>query len=222
MALPKKTLYSVDEAATYIRKATHERVSIAFVLDWGMQDLFGLYVSANTHVTYKGSSEIFETKAALVKFVPDPIQMQTLVSGYAVEISSGSIDGRECRFMGRDYGSRWQETNYIFNISSVTILGSELERFVLSHVAQATVDPKTNSTIASDIDPSDLPRELDAAMMAFRAVTNGYGDTSATFKNRLIDYLEKSFEHLGKEAIQRIAIVANPDKSTGRKKSIKE
>lgn len=71
----------------------------------------------------------------------------------------------------------------------------------------------------SDIDPADLPDELSAANIAFRAVTNGHGQKSATFKNRLIDYLEKNFTALNNEAVQRIATVANPDKGRGRKKT---
>lgn len=70
-----------------------------------------------------------------------------------------------------------------------------------------------------DVDPLDLPEELDAANMAFRAVLNGCGEQRATFKNRLIDYLEKNFTRLNNEAVQRIATVANPYKGRGRKKS---
>ena len=70
----------------------------------------------------------------------------------------------------------------------------------------------------SDIDPSDLPEELDAANVAFRAVLNGHGEQAATFKNRLIDYLKTNYPHLKMEAVDRIATVANPDKARGRKK----
>lgn len=69
-----------------------------------------------------------------------------------------------------------------------------------------------------DIDPADLPDELSAANIAFRAVTNGYGDGSSTFKSRLIDYLVTHFTTFNNEAVQRIATVANPDKAPGRKK----
>lgn len=74
----------------------------------------------------------------------------------------------------------------------------------------------------SNIDPADLPEELHVANIAFRAVTKGYGDKTSTFKNRLIDYLEKNFIDLKNEAVQRIATVANPDKGRGRKKSSTE
>ena len=83
--------------------------------------------------------------------------------------------------------------------------------------------PIPESTIAeSEVDPADLPNELHTANIAFRAVKNGHGDRTATPKNRLIDYLEKNFTDLKPEAVKRIATVANPDKSTGRKKSNKE
>ena len=74
----------------------------------------------------------------------------------------------------------------------------------------------------SDVDPSDLPPELDAANMAFRAVTNGFGDQSATARNRLVIYLKTHYPDFKDEQVQRIATVANPDKSTGRKKAGKE
>ena len=73
----------------------------------------------------------------------------------------------------------------------------------------------------SEIDPSDLPPELDAANMAFRAVMRGYGQ-SASKRNCLIEYLQAHYSHFKTEQVQRIATVANPDKTTGRKKRDKE
>jgi hypothetical protein len=73
-----------------------------------------------------------------------------------------------------------------------------------------------------ELDPSDLPRELDAANMAFRAYTNQYGASTATPKQWLLEWLQKSYPDFKWEQIQRIATVANPDKSTGRKKIAKE
>lgn len=86
--------------------------------------------------------------------------------------------------------------------------------------AQADDDPSTGAETGQgvEVDPLDLPVELDAANMAFRAVLNGHGEPRLTFKNRLIDYLEKNFPDLNNEAVQRIATVANPDKGRGRKK----
>ncbi len=71
----------------------------------------------------------------------------------------------------------------------------------------------------AEIDPADLPTELSAANIAHRAVSNGFGDKEATFKNRLIAYLEASFPDLTAEAVKRISTVANPDKAPGRRKS---
>jgi len=73
--------------------------------------------------------------------------------------------------------------------------------------------------LSSDIDPSDFPNEMSAANIAFRAVTNGYGDPRATFKNRLIEYLNDNYSGLKRDAILRIATVANADKTPGRKKN---
>jgi len=75
------------------------------------------------------------------------------------------------------------------------------------------------SRVEVDIDPADQPYELQAANLAFRAVTNGHGDPLATFRNRLIGYLETTYPELKNHAVQRIATVANPDKTTGCKKS---
>ena len=103
------------------------------------------------------------------------------------------------------------------NVEGLAILRSDvLEYFpFLSGESSAEV-------LANEIDPSDSPPELDAANMAFRAVSNGYGNQSATVRNRLIEYLEKHYPSFKGEQVQRIATVANPDKSTGRKKIGKE
>lgn len=69
----------------------------------------------------------------------------------------------------------------------------------------------------SDIDPADLPEELHIANIAFRAVTNDRGDPKVTFRNRLISYLKTNFPDLSREAVKRVATVANPDKAPGRK-----
>ena len=82
--------------------------------------------------------------------------------------------------------------------------------------------PPEPAITESEIDPVDLPDELHTANIAFRAVKNGHGDRTATPENRLISYLEKNFTDLKPEAIKRIATVANPDKTTGRKKRDKE
>jgi hypothetical protein len=68
-----------------------------------------------------------------------------------------------------------------------------------------------------EIDPSDFPPELDAANVAFRAISNGYGK-SPSKRNRLIEYLQAHYPHFKPEQVKRIATVANPDKTTGRKK----
>lgn len=94
-------------------------------------------------------------------------------------------------------------------------------RFDLSPIETQASNVGMEISEVEAIDPSDLPPELDAANMAFRAITNGYGDQSATARNRLIDYLEKNYPEFKPEQVRRIATVANPDKSTGRKKSSK-
>jgi hypothetical protein len=72
------------------------------------------------------------------------------------------------------------------------------------------------------VDPEDLPIELDVGRIAFQAVQNGYGNQTATFRNRLVEFIEENYKGLTGETVKRIATVANPDKTTGRKKKTKE
>jgi len=95
-------------------------------------------------------------------------------------------------------------------------------RFDLSHLDVGESLTGTKAIEDDGIDPSDLPPELDAANTAFRAITKGYGDQAATPRNRIVDFLRKNYPDLNSEQVQRIATVANPDKTTGRKKSGKE
>ena len=84
--------------------------------------------------------------------------------------------------------------------------------------ASSTLSSSIDEVEAAAIDPSDFPLELDAANTAFRAITNGYGLQIGTARNRLIDFLRKNYPDFNSEQVQRIATVANPDKTTGRKK----
>lgn len=94
-------------------------------------------------------------------------------------------------------------------------------QFDIQKVDSTSSGATTSSTSAmgSATDPTDLPPELDAASIAFRAVSNGYGDQGATFRNRLVAYFKVNYPKLSNETVQRLATVANADKSTGRKKS---
>ncbi len=97
--------------------------------------------------------------------------------------------------------------------------------FSLSEQAsEIASDDKTQKVeqVELEIDPSDLPLELDAANMAFRAITKGYGDKNSTPRNRLIDFLKNNYPDFKPEQVKRIATVANPDKTTGCKRSGKE
>lgn len=77
---------------------------------------------------------------------------------------------------------------------------------------------KSAAYTKDELDPSDRPEELDAAILAHQRVLNGYGNPTATFRNRIVTYLKEYYPHMKPDAIDRIATVANPDKSTGRKK----
>ena len=92
------------------------------------------------------------------------------------------------------------------------------------HSTEATERPRPTRQHPDSIDPSeqpddpsDLPLELDAANIAFRAVSNGYGNPLEKFKSRLIAYLRENYPSFSDGAIDRISTAANTDKSPGRK-----
>jgi hypothetical protein len=95
----------------------------------------------------------------------------------------------------------------------------------LAHVGGSSVYPFDRAALTAgqvterDIDPADLPEELQIANIAFRAVLNGYGAPGERFKKRLRAYLEEHYSMLSGEAMERIATVANPDKTPGRVKA---
>jgi L-rhamnose mutarotase len=74
------------------------------------------------------------------------------------------------------------------------------------------------ATAEEQLDPLDLPEELDAANMAHRQVLKGYGNPAISFRKRILAYLRQNYPHMKPDAIERIATVANTDKSPGRKK----
>lgn len=75
-----------------------------------------------------------------------------------------------------------------------------------------------NAQPKEDLDPLDLPDELDAANVVYRMVRNGYGNQADTPRARILACLKENYPNFSDDAIKRIATVANPDKSTGRKK----
>lgn len=87
-------------------------------------------------------------------------------------------------------------------------------QFNIEHVLLHAAEAKSEI----ELDPSDLPEELDAANMAFRAVSNAKGKPTETFRKRIIAYLKENHPNLTDEAIKRISTLANSDKSPGRKK----
>jgi hypothetical protein len=110
----------------------------------------------------------------------------------------------------------------IIKVDHLCMLNEEVQRLdsevFCSAVQVADVEEnKSALPVEAEIDPSAYPPELDIANIAFRAVTNGYGDKAATFRNRLVQYLKENHLGLKNEAVERIATIANPDKDPGRK-----
>lgn len=128
-------------------------------------------------------------------------------------------DGSHCYFyvwLGDDrlYGFDTQ----LFSVEETARWLQAVEQPSMYNFGGVNKPPTAATPVTQDIDPLDLPDELDYANLAFRAVKNGYGDAAATFKNNVAEYLTKTYPGLKPEAVQRIATVANPDRSPGRKK----
>lgn len=107
-----------------------------------------------------------------------------------------------------------KRVNKILNIDRARV-GREIQMLRKLQVdGEKPVVPKP----VIEIDPSDLPEELDVANMAFRAVMKGYGDQGNTFRIRLIAYVKEHHPYMDTTKVERIATIANPDKSPGRMK----
>ena len=102
-------------------------------------------------------------------------------------------------------------------VEAVAVTRLDAERLFDGHVPDLQAPPVlAAATCPSEIDPSDRPDELDCANVAFRAVSSGYGEKFDTFRNRLLAWIAEHRADLGSPARERIATVANPDKSVGR------
>lgn len=175
----------------------------------------------------EGEHERMSAKATLISVKIESLS-ENFQNGDEVSttawLEQGSNDFREQRF-SRSELARWIAdnqfvTHYPFTQKFNSVMKENVETQKMQKIIENHEhDILLKETVESnDIDPLDLPKELDAANVAYRAVLNGYGNKSATFRNRLIDYLEKNCSELNNEAVQRIATVANPDKGRGRKK----
>lgn len=113
-----------------------------------------------------------------------------------------------------------KQVDKILNIDRARV-GCEIQR-LRDRQAEVDAEKLVVMTSPAEIDPTDLPTELDAANVAFRAMLNGYGDQSKKPRIRLVDYLKKHHPELSEEAVDRIATVANPVKTPGGMKRNKE
>ncbi len=194
-----------EEAQGRIRIVT-DRMEMHFELakSAAFENLFGDYVGSEDNVI--NSPEIGLTSVRL-----DALHRRCAIFGEETPLSDWLADRRLGRFENQEF-SRKNIADWLEGIG------------MASRYAFRRKDVKANalSQVLPDVDPLDLPPELDAANMAFMMVSKGYGDQAATPRNRLVEYLEKHYPDFKSDAVQRIATVANPDKSTGRKKTAKE
>ncbi|HPW29492.1 MAG TPA: hypothetical protein PLL01_08905 [Rhodoferax sp.] len=150
--------------------------------------------------------------------IVETLNSECLESTVMQELSSAtSMFPSDAKSAFYSWLSNNKESGFVSQRFSRIELSRWLDAIGMKSVYKFTPEHKNQTAQEPYIDPSDLPNELHAANIAFRAVTHGYGDNNETFKNRLRDYLEKHFIDLTPEAVNRIATVANPDKTTGRK-----
>ncbi len=159
------------------------------------------------------------------QFLQDPLQTSPFDCQFRLATDLRDPDKDECPL------AFWHLLKVPMTIDDVKInavfLHAEVDRYEKNYPEfGGRTDPKKLGqkmlNIEKIIDPADLPDELDMANLVFRAVANGYGDKSDTFRNRAICYLKKTYPDLKNDPVQRIATVVNPDKSPGRKKKTTE
>ena len=129
--------------------------------------------------------------------------------------SSGQFDGwnfSETTF-NREQVGKWishigWNIGYCFTKPSTEI--------VCQDQMEIQVEIPSNDDALVEFDPGDLAPELDIAITAFNHVSN-QRDTSMTFKKQAIKHLTISNPGLSTGAVERIAVVINPDKAPGRK-----
>lgn len=154
-------------------------------------------------------------------YAPDEFDREVMNNGdgaldeYLDYFSHGNFDNR--KFLRTKF-SRGEIFNWLQNngYNSKYSFGSSSEE-IRSIAKGFGGSEETNDLVDEEFDPSDNPTELDIANLAFHIVRKGYGDTTATFRNRLIEFLKEEYPGLKREAVDRIATVANPDKAPGRK-----
>lgn len=163
----------------------------------------------------------------------DDVVERGWLSGFHYLVLPTRTSSNQCEFRfaanfpsGFDLGDLIYELEAPIGLDEVMnngfVMAVESDRFVASRSRLKTPSISNDISYEVEIDPIDLPLELDAANMAYRAVLKGYGEQGDTPKNRLIAYLQATYKHLTPNAVERIATVANPDKSTGRRKSVYE
>jgi hypothetical protein len=137
--------------------------------------------------------------------------------------------------LSRDHGdlcfSLEQPVDIDYVLKSGVVMAEEVARFEAKGTDQSvasgtdrplsTVEHNTpEASPATEIDPLDLPIELDAANVAYRVVQKGFGDQDATFKKRVVDYLQTNYPQMAPEALKRISTLVNPQKQAGRRKKV--
>lgn len=169
------------------------------------------YEVGSPHPSYLDSEAMLSLLSDCVGFcgIGDPVQ--TLLDWLKNKESSRF----DIQRFSRPALSKWLVAVRVNSIYKFEKDGSSEEFFLDADHDGEQSEPGSN-------DPLDRPFELDLANLAFRAISKGYGDSKFTQKQRLIDFLETNYPDLKREQVQRIAIIANPDKTTGRKKRNKE
>lgn len=104
-------------------------------------------------------------------------------------------------------------------ISQLDLVKPSFWWYHFDFIAGDSDTPKTSTNHAKpDPDHENWPPELDVAILAWRAVSNGWGDSTENPKERLVGWLRMHYPDLSEEQFKRISTVANWHKTPGRKK----
>ena len=144
---------------------------------------------------------------------------------FTLEVASALIAGRNLRFNPNGDSVILKRLKEDVQAGKLTVTGGQVERaavarWLVENGLTSAYEFDLDVTSTHDIDPDELPEELAAANIMLRAYKNHTPASSLTPKQWIIDRLERDYPHFSQEQRKRIATVANPDKSSGRRKRL--
>lgn len=186
MPLPKKSRYTIFEAAKYIAAAAGETVNSGQVLDWAVQGSYRLHLAVDTcTVMREGKKETL--RDCLVEIRLSAEQAAKLARGERVSAAHCWRDGNEWEFVRQRNGDYhgWRGQSVYFGFAALAVVGSELAAFGASLEAPPMeptapaqqLDTQPQSTSAPEDTPWHLlatPIELIAAFGTFTGMDKAW------------------------------------------------